>query len=172
VVEDQALGGPASQGSQRADHEVGDVLAGGGRVDTGEWAEHYPLGSRFAVLAAQLFGADDVEEIARRIVSAAAALVDGVDVASMTVLAQDGRFQTPVHTDVLAVRLDEVLYDTGHGPCLEAVRTGGIGVARSDDLATTDTPWPSFARAAVGLGVRSVLSWGCFPTAAHHGWAR
>jgi GAF domain-containing protein len=164
---DQASGGPAarpaSTGPRRADHDAEGVLAGGGWVDAGEWTEHYPLGSRFAALAAQLFTADDVEEITRRIVSAAAGLVDGVDVASMTVLAQDGRFQTPVHTDVLAVRLDEVQYDTGHGPCLEAVRTGGIGVARCDDLATEDPPWPSFARAAVGLGVRSVLSVGLFP---------
>jgi hypothetical protein len=126
------------------------------------WARRYPLAAGFAQLAERLFTADDLPGVVRHLVAAVPPLMPGTDLASVTVLNADGRFRTPAHTDPVAVRLDEAQYQADDGPCLEATRTGGIGVARWDDLAV-DPPWPEYAAAAVRLGVRSVVAVGLFP---------
>lgn len=127
-------------------------------------ARGYPLSAAFSQLAQSLYSADDVSEVMSRIIDAGTAIVGG-DVASITVMDADGRFSTPATSDDLALRLDEAQYDNDDGPCLEATRRGGVGLARSADLAA-ETSWPGFSRRAVALGVRSVLSIGIFPDTA------
>jgi hypothetical protein len=133
-----------------------------GRLTSEEWPVRYPLAARFAALAGQLFAAADLGEVVRHIVGAAVELVPGTDAASVMVLNAEGRFRTPARSDPLALRLDEAQLNAGEGRCLDATRTGGLGIARCDELAA-GSPWPVFGAAAVRAGVHSVLSVGLFP---------
>src|SRR3954466_2630961 len=66
-----------------------------------------------------------------------------------------GRPSTVVHTGQLAVDLDETQYERGHGPCLNAARTGQL-----TEIADTRTEsrWPDYARQAAEHGNLSSLS--------------
>jgi GAF domain-containing protein len=55
----------------------------------------------------------------------------------------------------LATEVDENQYETGVGPCLEAIRVGRT-ILVDDQLA--DTRWPAYAKRAVAAGVRSSCS--------------
>ena len=63
---------------------------------------------------------------------------------------------TPVASDDLVHAIDQQQYTIGQGPCLTAT-TAREPVVRVDDL-VSDTRWPEFAEATVGLVVRSMLS--------------
>jgi hypothetical protein len=132
------------------------------RLTRDEWSVQYPLAARFSALARHLFAATDLTEVVRHIVRAGVELLPGTDAASVMILNAEGRFRTPAQSGALALRLDEAQLNAGEGPCLDATRTGGLGIARCDDLAA-GSPWPVFGAAAVRAGVRSVLSVGLFP---------
>jgi hypothetical protein len=129
----------------------------------GEAGEHDLVAAQLTALGEQLFAAADLPGVTKRIVTIAGALMPAADVTSLTVLDGDGQFQTPAFTDELAVRLDQAQYQAGDGPCLEATRAEGTGLARCEDLSGPDAPWQAFATAASVLGVRSVVSVGLFP---------
>lgn len=120
------------------------------------------LASEFAELAGRLFGADTVEDVLGEIVARAVQIVPGAELASVTLLDPQGGYTTPVETDPVATRLDQLQYRSDEGPCLEATRIPGRGVAFSPDLAT-DGQWPVFGPGAVAEGFHSVLATGLFP---------
>jgi GAF domain-containing protein len=62
-------------------------------------------------------------------------------------------------TAELAQRVDQVQYDTGQGPCLDAIREQRT--VRVSDM-RTETRWPQFTRRAAQLGVVSTLSFQLF----------
>lgn len=124
-------------------------------------ADAGPLAQEFLLLAANLLNATTVHGVLQRVVSAARAAVPGADLVSVTVRADDG-FHTPVQTDPLASRLDEVQYRLDEGPCVESTRTPGLGLTYSGDLGA-GREYPRFGPAAAQLGVHSVLAVGLFP---------
>jgi ANTAR domain/GAF domain len=126
-----------------------------------EWEDLGPLAEEFVRLAASLLDATTVHGVLERVVHAARAAVPGAEMASVTLRGPDG-FSTPASTDLLAEQLDELQYRLDEGPCLEATRTPGLGVAYSGDLAT-GVPFVRFGPAAADLGVRCVLAVGLFP---------
>jgi GAF domain-containing protein len=67
----------------------------------------------------------------------------------------DDRVSTQAFTDATCPEIDQVQYQTGYGPCLEAFRQGALIAAESLE---GDDRWPEFAAAAVARGVRSTLS--------------
>jgi GAF domain-containing protein len=62
---------------------------------------------------------------------------------------------TVVHTGQLAVDLDETQYETGHGPCLHAARTGELTEIADT---RTDPRWRDYTRHAAERGNLSSLS--------------
>jgi GAF domain-containing protein len=62
---------------------------------------------------------------------------------------------TVVHTGQLAVDLDETQYERGHGPCLNAARTGELTEVADT---RTETRWRDYMLRAAELGNRSSLS--------------
>ena len=124
-----------------------------------------PLAREFAALAAVLCDVPveaGVIGVLSRIVHAAARMIDGADVVSVTLREDDGRLSTPVETDALATRLDAAQYELGEGPSILATTTPDLGLTYGADLA--DSPdWPRFGPLAAGLGVRSALATGVFP---------
>jgi GAF domain-containing protein len=90
----------------------------------------------------------------QRIADLAVAQLDGCDMAGVT-LVHGEQGTTAVFTDQEAPEIDEAQYGTGHGPCLDAYRTGSI--LRIDETLEDDR-WPEFTTAAADHGVRSTLS--------------
>ncbi|MFC0111476.1 hypothetical protein [Kibdelosporangium aridum] len=116
-----------------------------------------PLSEQFTDLTRNLLDATSVRGVLEQVVTAALRVVPGVDLVSITLRSRDGSFHTPVHTDPVAVALDQVQYETGEGPCLDAALAPGPAQTRSDDLAV-ESAWPHFGPAAAAYGVRAVLS--------------
>jgi hypothetical protein len=132
------------------------ALFAGGRV-----ADVGPLAGEFVRLAENLLTATTVHGVLDRVVQAARVAVPGADLVSVTLATETG-YTTPVYTDDLALRLDEVQYRLGEGPCVEATRTPGLGLTFSGDLAQ-GVQFPNFGPAAAQLGAHSVLAVGLFP---------
>lgn len=137
-----------------------DGAAGG----SGEPPDVGPLAEEFAQLTVNLLNAGSVADVLEHVVLAAHRVIPGADLVSVTLRSSDGVFHTPVETDVIATKLDQLQYETQEGPCLEAARPDGPAEAHSDDLAT-EPAWPRFGPAAAAQGVRAVLSVALLPDA-------
>lgn len=81
-------------------------------------------------------------------------VIEGVDAADVTLLL-DGTTVSRVATGELARAMDELQRAVGEGPCLTALGEGRRVVA--PDL-VRERRWSTFAPAAVGLGIRSVVA--------------
>jgi GAF domain-containing protein len=107
-----------------------------------------------AALTQHFVGDATMEQTLTRVCSAALDCVAPAVAAgiSMTV---DGRPGTYVCTDPDVPAVDRVQYETGDGPCVDALRTGRVVVVPS-----TSDPWPypSFAAAARAHGFLAVVS--------------
>jgi hypothetical protein len=120
-----------------------------------------PLAGEFVRLAQALAVESTVQGVLRQVVEVARRAVPGADLVSITLRSPAG-FTTPVETDPLATRLDELQYRLDEGPCVHATRTAGLGLSFSADLGRHGE-YPRFGRAAAALGVHSVLAVGLFP---------
>jgi GAF domain-containing protein len=123
-----------------------------------------PLVQQFTTLTRALLDTTTVAGVLERVMVAALEVMPGADVVSVTLRGSDGAFHTPVESDPLALELDQVQYDTGEGPCVEAARNPGPALAQSDDLAV-DSQWPVFGPAAAARGMGSLLSTALLPDA-------
>lgn len=97
---------------------------------------------------------ETVETVLDRIAELAKRTVPGAVEVSVTLVRSD----TPVtaaFTGHLALEADEMQYERGFGPCLDAAR-GGV-LMRIDDM-TTETRWPDYAAKVSTIGVRSSVS--------------
>lgn len=126
-----------------------------GKIDANVLAE------TFGTLARTLQRQDDLQATLAAIVAAAVHTVPGARHAGITVTGGRGRWATPAATDDLVRRVDRVQYETGQGPCVDAIREHAT--IRLSDL-STDRRWPDFVREALHLGVRSMLSFQLYVT--------
>ncbi len=136
------------------------LVCGPSPFSGGQVADLGPLAGEFTRLAEGLLDATTVHGVLDRVVHAARAAVPGADLVSVTLRTDEG-FTTPVYTDELALKLDEVQYRLGEGPCVESTRTPGLGLTYSGDLAA-GVEFPAFGPAAAALGAHSVLAVGLF----------
>jgi len=111
--------------------------------------------------------ADQLQEFSRRfldgagpldpvaIVQQAADAIPRAVAAGLTLIRGTDQPKTLAATDELAERVDAIQYDTGEGPCLEAIEDNDI--TTSNDL-TREGRWPRFcARAVEETPVRSMF---------------
>lgn len=99
--------------------------------------------------------ADDKAALAA-LVEVAAQRVDGAEYAGVTVGRDGDRFATVAASADLVHRCDQIQYDLGSGPCVDAVLAGSVFNAA--DL-RTDARWPEFGRRCVdATGILSMLS--------------
>jgi GAF domain-containing protein len=110
-----------------------------------------------AILARELARQPDLPSTLEAIVGHACRAIEGAQFAAITVKAANGiAYRTVASSDDVPMQVDEIQYDTGQGPCLDALATNMT--CRSDDIAT-DRRWPEFGPAAHDLtGVTSMLS--------------
>lgn len=110
---------------------------------------------RFADVERRLLGHDDMESALAVITEIAAQEVPGAEHAGVT-LGSNGRFKTIAPTDAVANRVDQIQYDLGTGPCVDAALDDNVYCA--PDL-RRDERWPEFGkRAAETTGIVSMLS--------------
>jgi GAF domain-containing protein len=94
-------------------------------------------------------------EVLTDITSIAARWIPGAESTSITLLRGDKAF-TAAHSGEMALAADELQYEHGYGPCMDAGR-GGVTL-RVDDM-RTETRWPDYAAHVVTTTpVRSSLS--------------
>jgi GAF domain-containing protein len=94
-------------------------------------------------------------EVLTDITRIAASGIPGAEATSITLLRNDKAF-TAAHHGEMSLAADELQYEKGYGPCMDAGR-GGV-LLRIDDTETEER-WPDYVRHAQAVaGVRSSLS--------------
>jgi hypothetical protein len=125
-------------------------------------ARLHGLGRHFDELGELLMSAGEGPPDPDRVVRFAARAVTHSQHCGLTLVSGSRRPVTVAATGEPARRVDEIQYETGEGPCLEAVN--GHDVTRVADLAS-DRQWPAFARRCVDeTNVRSMFSLRLFLT--------
>ena len=84
----------------------------------------------------------------------AARSIPGAESTSITLVRGDKAF-TAAHTGEMALAADELQYQRGYGPCMDAGRAGVV--LRIDDM-RTEQRWPDYTANVLEVGVRSSLS--------------
>lgn len=116
------------------------------------------LVATFEGIARLVLAASTLEETLAAIVASAVRLIDQCDYAGVSLVEEDRSVTTRASSDHLALLVDEMQYETGEGPCLDAIAHREL--VSVEDLAM-DVRWPSFsARAAGQSGILSIL---CLP---------
>ena len=95
-----------------------------------------------------------LEEVLTEVTAIARQGIPGAESTSITMIRGDRAF-TVAHAGEMALAADEMQYENGYGPCMDAGR-GGV-VLRVDDM-LTETRWPDYAERVREVGVRSSLS--------------
>jgi GAF domain-containing protein len=120
----------------------------------------FELAHGFADIDRLFVAADDLDEALSRVCQLAVSLIKGCEHAAITMIEGDRPWTTRGATDSVPEQIDRLQYDTGQGPCVDAIRLNDI--FRVDDLRRDDR-WPRFAPLAVEqTGVRSMLSFRLF----------
>ena len=120
------------------------------------------LADQFGQLAASLANGVDEPVTLQRLVEFAVRGIPGAEHASMTVVDGHRPPRTTAGSGELPYQWDQLQYDHGQGPCLEAAATNGVESV--PDL-RTENRWPLFTRAIVDqTPVRSMLSFRLFLT--------
>jgi GAF domain-containing protein len=138
--------------------ETRDRLAGRGEPSssyTGKTSGWNELAERLSTLSRDLQDETDVEGRLVAIVQAAARTVPGAEHASISSVEQRREVRTMAATGQLARAVDQAQYETGEGPCLDALYDNRT--VRLPDLGA-ESRWPKFAAQAAELGLASMLA--------------
>ena len=109
----------------------------------------------YSALARVVLVDRELDDVLNEISRIALDAIPGAEATSITLMRGDKAW-TAAYTGEIAMQADEIQYATGHGPCMDAGRTGLMLL--SNDLAS-ETRWPDYApRVVKELGVRSSLS--------------
>ncbi|SCF05620.1 GAF domain-containing protein [Micromonospora coriariae] len=100
------------------------------------------------------YGEASLNAVLVRITEIAKQTVPGSEDVSVTLI-QGSRSYTAAYTGDLALRLDELQYEQGRGPCLDAASSGTVIMV--EDMAT-ERRWPAWAASARATGAASSLS--------------
>ena len=115
-----------------------------------------PGAEQFVEVARILIAEGDVAQTLQKIVDLAVETIDGCDYAGISIL-KGGQGSTPVATDQVVRAVDAIQYETGEGPCLDAIRDHEV--FQTGDL-SQEGRWPRFSsRAHQETGITSML---CF----------
>jgi GAF domain-containing protein len=96
----------------------------------------------------------DLGEVLSEITTIARQATPAVDAASITLIRGEKAF-TAAYDGQMALDADELQYERGYGPCIDAGLAGQVMVI--DDM-TTEQRWPDYCRAVAARGIGSSLS--------------
>lgn len=112
-----------------------------------------PTGA-LAELSSALTAETDMSDILDRVVHLVQKHLPGAEQSSITLM-RGANAATAASTGPLPIALDEIQYEQGYGPCLDAGRTDSV--MHVTDMAT-EQRWPSYTPLAIQHGVHSSLS--------------
>ena len=112
------------------------------------------LGALHEQLARVVLADRELPDVLDEVVRISRATMRGADATSITLI-RDERAFTAAFDGQLAMDADELQYERGYGPCLDAGRAGELFVIT--DMAT-EQRWPDYTRHAAERGVGSSLS--------------
>jgi GAF domain-containing protein len=95
-----------------------------------------------------------LEDVLQQLVDIARDALAGADAVSTT-LVRDDKGWTAAYQGQLALDADELQYERGYGPCMDAGRTGTVMLV--DDM-REETRWPDYTAQVASRGVLSSLS--------------
>ena len=95
-----------------------------------------------------------LEDVLGEVTDIAARGIPGAESTSITLVRGEKAF-TAAHTGEMALVADELQYERGYGPCMDAGRAGVV--IRIDDM-RTEQRYPDYTPRVVEVGVRSSLS--------------
>jgi hypothetical protein len=95
-----------------------------------------------------------LSDVLAEIVNVAAKGIPGAESTSITIVRGEDAF-TAAHSGDMALAADELQYERGYGPCMDAGRANVV--LRVTDMAT-ETRWPDYAPRVLEVGVRSSMS--------------
>ncbi|SEQ74233.1 GAF and ANTAR domain-containing protein [Microlunatus flavus] len=96
----------------------------------------------------------DLDQVLAEIVGVARRGMPGAEAVSITLIRGDEPY-TAAHDGQMALDADELQYERGYGPCMDAGRSGQVFLV--EDMAAEDR-WPDYSRHAAEHGVGSSLS--------------
>jgi transcriptional regulator with GAF, ATPase, and Fis domain len=110
---------------------------------------------KFSQIAEQLATEPDMDLTLQKVAELALDTIPGCDFVGVSVRHGKNDITTPAATDAMAERADNLQYELGEGPCLDAV--WAEDQSHIQDM-TTEQRWPRWAPLAADLGIMSVLS--------------
>jgi transcriptional regulator with GAF, ATPase, and Fis domain len=110
-------------------------------------------------VARELSQAGSVDQTLQAITDSSVGTVPGADYAGIMLVSRKRRIESVARTDLLMVEADKAQEETGEGPRLSVIWKQAT--FKIDDM-ETETRWPRFSKRALGLGVRSMLSFQLF----------
>jgi GAF domain-containing protein len=128
------------------------------RADRDPEGQRSDLAASFAEISRELYSARTVHETLDRIVAFSVSTIESCSGAGISFV-QGEEIVTPVWTQPKVREVDTMQYETGQGPCLDAIARGESFYA--EDL-LTDSRWPDFGPKAAEAGMRSLLSFCLF----------
>ena len=96
----------------------------------------------------------DLDEVLSEITTVARKAIPAVDAASITLIRGEKAF-TAAYDGQMALDADELQYERGYGPCVDA---GLAGQVMAIDDMTTEQRWPDYCRVVAARGIGSSLS--------------
>ncbi len=112
------------------------------------------LGALHRELATVVLVDRELPEVLTEVVGIARRALPGAEASSITLIRDDKAF-TAAYDGQIAMDADELQYERGYGPCLDAGRAGELFLVT--DMRTEER-WPDYARHAADRGVGSSLS--------------
>jgi GAF domain-containing protein len=112
-----------------------------------------PPSTLTALLGIRL-GGGPLSAVLQRLVEIARDGIGGAEEVSITLVRDEGPW-TAAYTGQLALDADEMQYERGYGPCIDAGVSGTV--LRVDDM-RVESRWPDYAATVVPRGVLSSLS--------------
>ncbi len=112
------------------------------------------LGALHRELATVVLVDRELPEVLTEVVGIARRALPGAEASSITLIRDDKAF-TAAYDGQIAMDADELQYERGYGPCLDAGRAGELFLVT--DMRTEER-WPDYARHAAERGVGSSLS--------------
>jgi GAF domain-containing protein len=112
------------------------------------------LGALHQELAGVVLVGRELAEVLTEIVQISHRAIPGAEATSITLIREDRAF-TAAYDGQLAMDSDELQYQRGYGPCMDAGRSGEVFLV--EDM-RAEQRWPDYAAHVMELGVRSSLS--------------
>lgn len=116
--------------------------------------EHEHIAHAVARMSRAINAPNELDSQLDVIVDVARNSLPEIDHAGISIAHRGGTVETKAATSELVQRLDQLQYSLGEGPCLHAIESDPIVVVND---AVSDLRWPRFVKAAVDLGLRSLL---------------